>query len=43
VEPRRVDTVAVRDVITNTRNANNAPGIGAGEPFNVLLAATVIF
>ena len=30
-------------VITNTRNANNAPGIGAGEPFNVQLAAKVIF
>jgi Carboxypeptidase regulatory-like domain len=30
-------------VITNTRNANNAPGIGAGEPFNVQLAAKLIF
>jgi hypothetical protein len=30
-------------VITNTRNANNAPGIGAGEPFNVQLAVKVIF
>jgi hypothetical protein len=30
-------------VITNTRNANNAPGIGAGEPFNVQLAAKFIF
>jgi hypothetical protein len=30
-------------LITNTRNANNAPGIGAGEPFNVQLAAKFIF
>ncbi len=30
-------------VITNTRNANNAPGIGAGEPFNVQLAVKFIF
>ena len=30
-------------VITNTRNANNAPGIGAGEPFNVQLAAKFLF
>ena len=30
-------------VITNTRTANNAPGIGAGEPFNVQLAAKIIF
>ena len=30
-------------VITNTRNANNAPGIGAGEPRNVQLAAKFIF
>jgi hypothetical protein len=30
-------------VITNTRNANNAPGIVAGEPFNVQLAAKFIF
>jgi hypothetical protein len=30
-------------VITNTRNANNAPGIGAGEPFNVQLAAKILF
>ena len=30
-------------VITNTRNANNAPGIGAGEPRNVQLAAKIIF
>ena len=29
-------------VITNTRNANNAPGIGAGEPRNVQLAAKII-
>lgn len=30
-------------VITNTRNANNAPGIGAGEPRNVQLAAKILF
>jgi hypothetical protein len=30
-------------VITNTRNANSAPGIGAGEPRNVQLALKVIF
>ena len=30
-------------IITNTRNANNAPGIGAGEPFNVQLAAKILF
>ena len=30
-------------VITNTRNANSAPGIGAGEPRNVQLAAKIIF
>jgi hypothetical protein len=30
-------------VITNTRNANNAPGIGSGEPFNVQLAAKILF
>jgi hypothetical protein len=30
-------------VITNTRNANNAPGIGAGEPRNVQLAVKFIF
>ena len=30
-------------IITNTRNANNAPGIGAGEPRNVPLAAKIIF
>jgi hypothetical protein len=30
-------------LITNTRNANNAPGIGAGEPRNVQLAVKFIF
>ena len=30
-------------IITNTRNANNAPGIGAGEPRNVQLAMKIIF
>ena len=30
-------------VITNTRTANNVPGIGAGEPRNVQLAMKVIF
>jgi len=30
-------------VITNTRNANNAPGIGAGEPLNVQLAVKLLF
>ena len=30
-------------LITNTRNANSAPGIGAGEPRNVQLAAKIIF
>ena len=30
-------------IITNTRNANNAPGIGAGEPRNVQLAAKILF
>ncbi|HQZ40890.1 MAG TPA: TonB-dependent receptor [Vicinamibacterales bacterium] len=30
-------------VITNTRNAGGAPGIGAGEPFNVQLAAKILF
>jgi hypothetical protein len=30
-------------VITNTRNANSAPGIGAGEPRNVQLAAKFLF
>jgi hypothetical protein len=30
-------------LMTNTRNANNAPGIGAGEPRNVQLAAKIIF
>jgi Carboxypeptidase regulatory-like domain len=30
-------------VITNTRNANSAPGIGSGEPLNVQLAAKIIF
>ena len=30
-------------VITNTRNANNAPGIGAGEPINVQLAVKFLF
>jgi hypothetical protein len=30
-------------VLSNTRNASNAPGIGAGEPFNMQLAAKFIF
>ncbi len=30
-------------LLSNTRNATNAPGIGAGEPFNVQLAAKLIF
>ena len=30
-------------VLSNTRNASNAPGIGAGEPFNMQLAAKLIF
>ena len=30
-------------IITNTRNANNAPGIGSGEPRNVQLAAKFLF
>ena len=30
-------------LMTNTRNANGAPGIGAGEPFNVQLAAKFLF
>jgi hypothetical protein len=30
-------------VITNTRNANSAPGIGAGEPRNVQLAVKFLF
>ena len=36
-------TSAAFGIITNTRNANNAPGIGAGEPFNVQLAAKILF
>ena len=30
-------------LMTNTRNASNAPGIGAGEPRNVQLAAKILF
>jgi hypothetical protein len=30
-------------LLTNTRNGNNAPGIGSGEPFNVQLAAKILF
>ena len=30
-------------LLSNTRNADNAPGIGAGEPFNVQLAAKLLF
>jgi hypothetical protein len=30
-------------LMSNTRNATNAPGIGAGEPRNVQLAAKIIF
>jgi hypothetical protein len=30
-------------LLSNTRNATNAPGIGAGEPFNMQLAAKLIF
>src|SRR5262245_44066725 len=30
-------------LLTNTRNGNAAPGIGSGEPFNVQLAAKVLF
>ena len=30
-------------LLTNTRNGNNAPGIGSGEPRNVQLAAKLIF
>lgn len=30
-------------LITNTRNAGSAPGIGAGEPRNVQLAAKILF
>jgi hypothetical protein len=29
--------------MSNTRNATNAPGIGAGEPRNVQLAVKFIF
>ena len=38
-----VGTSTTFGVITNTRNANNAPGIGAGEPRNVQLAVKLIF
>ena len=30
-------------LLSNTRNASNAPGIGSGEPFNMQLAAKIIF
>ena len=30
-------------LLSNTRNASNAPGIGAGEPFNMQLAAKLVF
>ena len=30
-------------LMSNTRNATSAPGIGSGEPFNMQLAAKVIF
>jgi len=30
-------------LISSTRNASNAPGIGSGEPFNVQLAAKLLF
>ena len=30
-------------LLTNTRNGSGAPGIGAGEPRNVQLAAKVLF
>ena len=30
-------------LMTNTRNGNNAPGIGSGEPRNIQLAAKLIF
>jgi hypothetical protein len=30
-------------LLTNTRNGGSAPGIGSGEPFNVQLAAKVLF
>src|SRR5581483_3145230 len=30
-------------IMSNTKNATNAPGIGAGEPFNMQLAAKLIF
>jgi hypothetical protein len=30
-------------LLTNTRNGNSAPGIGAGEPRNVQLAAKILF
>jgi hypothetical protein len=30
-------------LLTNTRNGNNAPGVGSGEPRNIQLAAKLIF
>ena len=30
-------------LLSNTRNASNAPGIGSGEPFNMQLAAKILF
>jgi len=30
-------------LITNTRNGSGAPGIGAGEPFNMQLALKLIW
>jgi hypothetical protein len=38
-----VGTSTTFGIITNTRNANNAPGIGAGEPRNVQLALKFLF
>jgi hypothetical protein len=38
-----VGTSTTFGLLTNTRNANSAPGIGAGEPRNVQLAMKIIF
>jgi len=41
--PTTTPTSSTFGIITNTRNAANAPGIGSGEPFNIQLAGKISF
>jgi hypothetical protein len=41
--PTTTPTSSSFGIITNTRNAANAPGIGSGEPFNIQFAGKISF